>query len=63
MYRGEMILKSIHPGADIELVAKNTGFPIRYLSIEQTPPPTGEEMKALWEIDPHDLRNIEFRSL
>ena len=63
MYRGEMILKSIHPDADIELVAKNTGFPIRYLNIESTPPPTGEEMKALREIDPHDLRNIEFRSL
>ncbi|MPM70170.1 hypothetical protein SDC9_117123 [bioreactor metagenome] len=63
MYRGEMILKSIHPDADIELVAKNTGFPIRYLNIESTPPPTGEEMIALREIDPHDLRNIEFRSL
>ena len=42
-------------------VAENTGFPIRYFSIEQTPPPTQEELRALREIDPMDYRSIEFR--
>ena len=39
----------------------NTSFPIRYFSIEQTPPPTSEELRALREIDPMDYRSIEFR--
>ena len=34
---------------------------IRYFSIETTPPPTAEEMRALCAIAPLDLRNIEFR--
>lgn len=61
MYQGELILKSIHPYSSIEEVAENTGFPIRYFTIEQTPPPTEAEMQALREIDPLDYRNIEFR--
>lgn len=61
MYEGELILKSVHPTSSIEEVAENTGFPIRYFSIEQTPPPTDEEMRALREIDPMDYRSIEFR--
>ena len=61
MYNGELILKSVHPNSSIEEVAENTGFPIRYFSIEQTPPPTEAEMRALREIDPKDWRSIEFR--
>ena len=61
MYQGELILKSVHPYSSIEEVAENTGFPIRYFSIEQTPPPTEREMRALWEVDPMDYRSIEFR--
>ena len=56
-----VILKSVHPTSSIEEVAANTGFPIRYFSIEQTPPPTSEELRALREIDPMDYRSIEFR--
>lgn len=61
MYQGELILKSVHPYSSIEEVAENTGFPIRYFSIEQTPPPTERELRALWEVDPMDYRGIEFR--
>lgn len=61
MYNGELILKSIHPYSSIEEVAENTGFPIRYFTIEQTPPPTEAELRALHEIDPMDYRSIEFR--
>ena len=61
VHEGELILKSIHPYSSIEEVAENTGFPIRYFSIEQTPPPTDDEMRALREIDPKDWRSIEFR--
>ena len=45
----------------LEEVAANTGFPIRYFSADFTPEPTAEEMRALREIDPRDLRNLEFR--
>lgn len=60
-YQGELILKSVHPYTTVEEVAGQTGFPIRYFSIEKTPPPTEEEMQALRRIDPLDYRNIEFR--
>lgn len=62
MYEGEMLLKSIHPYTDIETIAGSTGFPIRYIKMESTPPPSPAEMAALREVDPGDLRNIEFRS-
>ncbi len=61
MYRGELILKSVHPTSSIEEVAAGTGFPIRYLSLASTPPPTEAELNALRAIDPQDLRNLEFR--
>ena len=61
MHEGELILKSVHPTSSIEEVAANTGFPIRYFSIEQTPPPTSEDLRALREIDPMYYRSIEFR--
>lgn len=61
MYGGELILKTIHPGVSIEEIAENTAFPIRYLTLEQTPPPTDEELRALDHIDPLDTRNLEFR--
>lgn len=61
MYGGELILKSVHPTSCIEEVAENTAFPIRYLTIAATPPPTDAELRALDEIDPSDLRSLEFR--
>jgi len=61
MYHGELILKSVHSTSSIDEVAQNTGFPIKYLEMETTPPPTDEELRLLEKIDPQDLRNIEFR--
>jgi len=61
MYGGELILKSVHPTSSIEEVAQNTGFPIRYITLATTPPPTEEELKKLDEIDPQDYRSLEFR--
>lgn len=61
MYGGELILKSVHPTSSMEEVAEHTGFPIRYLQMEETPPPTEAEMQALRQVDPQDLRNLEFR--
>lgn len=61
MHEGELILKSVHPTSSLEEVAENTGFPIRYFSVETTPPPTEAEMRALREIDPRDYRNLEFQ--
>ena len=61
MHDGELILKSVHPYTTIDEVAANTGFPIRYFSIETTPPPTEAELRALRAVDPLDYRNLEFR--
>ncbi len=61
LFEGQLILKSVHPTSSIEEVAENTGFPIRYLTLEQTPPPTQEELRMLQWVDPADLRNLEFR--
>ncbi len=61
MHSGEMILKSVHPTSSIEEVAENTAFPIRYIALEKTSLPTEEELRKLNEIDPLDLRNLEFR--
>ena len=62
MYQGELILKSIHPYATIEEIAAATAFPIRYLQLGKTAEPTAEEMAGLKEIDPKDLRNMEFHA-
>ena len=61
MYDGELIIKSIHPTSSIEEVAENTAFPIRYIKLETTPPPSEQELKILRELDPDDLRSLEFR--
>lgn len=61
MHQGELILESVHPTSSIEEVAQNTGFQIKYLELKTTPAPTDEELRLLEKIDPHDLRNIEFR--
>lgn len=60
MYKGELLLESVHPTSSIEEVAENTGFDIRYIDIKTTPAPTQEELRLLGKIDPNDYRNIEF---
>lgn len=60
MDHGELLLESVHPGHDVEEVAQQTAFPIRYRTLRRTTPPSEQEMAALNEVDPQDLRNIEF---
>ncbi|OOB76906.1 MAG: CoA-transferase [Epulopiscium sp. Nuni2H_MBin003] len=61
MHEGELILDTIHPTSNIEEVAANTGFPIRYIDIKYTELPTKTELDMLNRIDPNDYRNIEFK--
>jgi glutaconate CoA-transferase subunit B len=49
----EMIVTSIHPGVTHELVAKNTGWDVRFASaVEETEPPTAVELEVLRDL--HD---------
>ncbi|HHT16076.1 MAG TPA: CoA-transferase [Clostridiales bacterium] len=58
--QGELLLNSVHPYTSIEEVAENTAFPIRYKVLRKTTPISDAEVSALREVDPHDLRSIEF---
>lgn len=62
MYEGELILHSIHPGHCLEEVAQQTAFPIRYLQVSQTSPPTPQEIHALSLVDPLEYRCLEFKN-
>ena len=49
----EMVLTSVHPGATVDMIEEQTGWPVRistYLS--QTDPPTRQELSALRRFDP-----------
>lgn len=52
-----MRLKAVHPGVSPEQVQENTGFPLdRAPQIEETPPPTTEELHLLHsKVDPHGI--------
>ncbi|MBC7259085.1 MAG: 3-oxoacid CoA-transferase [Chloroflexi bacterium] len=52
-----MKLLAVHPGVTVEQVIQNTGFELLLADrIEETPPPTAEELRLLREeIDPHHL--------
>ncbi len=46
----EMVLESLHPGATLDHVRENTGWPLRVASnLGQTEPPTAEELRVLRE--------------
>lgn len=60
MYQGELILESIHPHVELEELARQTGFPIRYVDINYTEIPSKEELNLLKQIDPKGYRYIEF---
>lgn len=60
-YRSQLIVSSVHPGSNMEEVAMHTGFPLRYLELKVTPAPSAEELTLLEQIDPLDLRSLEFR--
>lgn len=60
MDSGELLLHALHPGTSLEEVAAKTAFPIRYRTLRWTSPPTDAELAALREVDPQDLRSLEF---
>ncbi len=60
-YRDQLIVGSVHPGSSMEEVAEHTGFPLRYLELETTPAPSAKELALLEQMDPRDLRSLEFR--
>ncbi|WP_253294681.1 CoA-transferase subunit beta [Anaerocolumna aminovalerica] len=57
---GELLLDTIHPTSNLQEVIDNTGFEVKYRSIEFTPLPSKEELTILRRIDPKNYRNIEF---
>jgi hypothetical protein len=55
-----MKILSIHPGVDLEEIEQNTGFKLLVpAKIETTPPPTGEEIELIHELDPLGIRRLE----
>lgn len=58
---GRMRLISYHPGVTIERIQKKTGFELEIApDVQETPPPTGEELRLLREeIDPLGVRRLE----
>ncbi len=58
---GRMRLVSTHPGVTVERVRAKTGFDLLVRdSVQETPPPTAEEVQLLREvIDPLGLRKLE----
>jgi glutaconate CoA-transferase subunit B len=60
-FNGSMRLVSYHPGGSINLIQKNTGFPIEFApDVMETPSPSAEEISLLRnEIDPMGIRKLE----
>ncbi|MBI5594158.1 MAG: CoA-transferase [Deltaproteobacteria bacterium] len=49
----EMVLTSIHPGATVEMVQEQTGWPVRIsAALSRTPAPSLEELSTLRRFDP-----------
>jgi glutaconate CoA-transferase subunit B len=57
---GRLSLDSVHPFSSFDEVQDNTGFILDRNGAGRTPPPTLDEMRTLYEIDPDTLRSIEF---
>lgn len=58
---GRMRLISYHPGVDIKRIQAKTGFTLEIApDVDETPPPTSEELRLLREeIDPLGVRKLE----
>jgi hypothetical protein len=58
---GRLRLTSRHPGITLQEVQANTGFPLEVApDLEETTPPTEEEVRLLREeIDPSGVRRLE----
>jgi len=49
----EMVLDTIHPGVDLDLVRAETGWPLRTTpELRETPPPTPQELEVIRRFDP-----------
>jgi len=61
---GRLRLTHVHPGVTPEEIDRRTGFPVeRAPTIEETPPPSERELELLrTEVDPLDVRRLEFLS-
>jgi glutaconate CoA-transferase subunit B len=61
---GRMRLITYHPGVKIERIRAKTGFDLEIApEVEQTPPPTSDELRLLrGEIDPLGIRKLELLS-
>lgn len=58
---GRLVLESIHPSVSREELQQKTGFPIPDLETAPvTPEPTEEELSVLAQIDPANVRRVEF---
>jgi len=58
---GRLVLESIHPGVTRAELAEKTGFRIPNLeSAPVTPEPTAAELSIIREIDPDNVRRVEF---
>jgi len=56
-----MRLVSLHPGVTLEQVKEATGFELIIPEkVEETAPPTKEELEFMREIDPKGVRELEF---
>lgn len=58
---GRLVVESIHPGVTRAELAEKTGFRIPNLeSAPVTPEPTAAELSIIREIDPDNVRRVEF---
>jgi hypothetical protein len=53
----------VHPGETVADVDEATGFELDLAAAGETPPPSEAELAALHEVDPHRLRELEFKDL
>lgn len=62
--RGQMTIKSLHPGVSLEEVQAQTGFAIEVGEgeIPATEPPTAEDIRLIREADPLEVRKLELMS-
>lgn len=60
--RGGLRLEALQPGATLEEVRRQTGFPVEALpGLRVVDPPTPAELAALQALDPERLRDLDFR--
>jgi glutaconate CoA-transferase subunit B len=58
-----MCIRSLHPGVSVDQVRGQTSFPLLVADdLAETRAPTGEELRILQELDPHNQRATVFKS-